>query len=199
MLFIGVFIVKYDADQLLQSIHWHNQNRRILMSALSQRALRLGNRYLSACLLLPRSTYTRRPQVAISALHFSTNKEEKESLQDTINRIKNEGKQPDEQTTTTSDKNDIFRKAADFFGSFQEEVSKTWQDLVQSGGAKDINKKIRPTETVEGAVEYTGPVEIMVINPSENLTAWQRMQKRLTDAPIIQSKFILNAQRNNNQ
>jgi hypothetical protein len=44
---------------------------------------------------------------------------------------------------------------------------------------------------VEGAVEYTGPVEIMIINPSENLTAWQRMQKRLTDAPIIQSKFML--------
>ena len=165
------------------------------MSALSHRAaLRLGNRYLSASHLLSRSTtYTRRPQVAISVQQFSTNKEEKESLQDTINRIKNEGKQTNEheQSTTTFDQNDIFRKAADFVGSFQEEVSKTWRDLVQSGGAKDINKKIRPTETVEGAVEYTGPVEIMIINPSENLTAWQRMQKRLTDAPIIQSKFML--------
>lgn len=58
--------------------------------------------------------------------------------------------------------------------------------MVQSNERKSINKKIHPTETEGGDAPYTGPVELMIIDPSEQLTAWERMQKRLTEAPIIQ-------------
>jgi len=73
-------------------------------------------------------------------------------------------------------------------------VSQTWGELLRSGDRKDINKKIagaHPHDTADGDKEYTGPVAIMVIDESENLTAWERMQKRLTDAPVIQGKYIL--------
>lgn len=122
----------------------------------------------------------------MAALQFSTEKE-KDSLKDAIHRINTEGKEDEEKTPESPDTTDFFRKAADFFGRFQDEVTATWQDLVKSGGPKDINKKIRPQETEEGDSAYTGPVDIMVIDPSEHLTAWQRMQRRLTEAPIIQS------------
>jgi len=73
------------------------------------------------------------------------------------------------------------------FSSFQGEVGLAWHELIHSGDRKSINKKLpRPEATAEGETDYTGPVDIMVIDPSENLTAWERMQKRLTDAPIIQ-------------
>jgi len=81
---------------------------------------------------------------------------------------------------------DVFRKSADVWASVTTEVGKAWQDLVASGRRKSINKKIHPVATAEGDTAYTGPVEIMVIDPSENLTAWERMQKRLTKAPVIQ-------------
>jgi hypothetical protein len=96
----------------------------------------------------------------------------------------------DAASSTTNVSNDIFRAGAQFWLSFQNEVSKTWNELLQSGQRKDINKKLttaHPVATAEGDREYTGPVAIMVIDPSENLTAWERMQKRLADAPVIQS------------
>ena len=83
------------------------------------------------------------------------------------------------------------RKASDFWSTATEEVGKTWEELLRSGERKDINKKIgRPQDTVDGDEEYTGPVSIMVIDESENLTAWERMQKRLTEAPVIQGKYF---------
>jgi hypothetical protein len=164
------------------------------MSASSLRAFRVGRRYLTSPRNFSPSTNAGRSQIVISATrHFSTENQEKGSLRDAINRIENEGKESSEETTakSSSDTTDIFRKTLDFFENVQSEVSKTWQDLVKSGGPKDINKKVRPTETVEGSKEYTGSVEIMIIDPSENLTAWQKMQKRLSDAPIIQCKSML--------
>lgn len=163
------------------------------MSASSSRALQLGRRYFLSPRNFPHSTNAGRSQRAPSTTrYFSTEKQEKGSLRDAVNRIENEGKENSEQTASpsSSDTSDIFRKAVDFFENVQSEVSKTWQDLVKSGGPKDINKKVRPTETVEGSKEYTGAVEIMIIDPSENLTAWQKMQKRLSDAPIIQCKSM---------
>jgi mitochondrial import inner membrane translocase subunit TIM44 len=84
---------------------------------------------------------------------------------------------------------DIFRRTADIWDNFKAELSSTWQDLVQSGERKSINKKIvvHPTETADGDKPYTGRVDIMVLDPDLHLTAWERMQKRLTAAPIIQS------------
>jgi hypothetical protein len=85
---------------------------------------------------------------------------------------------------------DALRTMAQVWTHFQTEISSTWQELLQSGERKDINKKLHvlhPVDTVAGNREYTGPVDVMIIDPSENLSTWERMQKRLTSAPIIQS------------
>lgn len=117
--------------------------------------------------------------------------EGKTSLKDAVNRIKGQGSS----STTTSgggggdgafDTNELFRLAADKWDSFRKEVSAAWQDLIKSGDRKSINKKITPVATAEGDKPYTGPVDIMVIDPSEHLTAWERMQRRLSEAPVIQ-------------
>lgn len=84
----------------------------------------------------------------------------------------------------------FMRSAAGKWSTFTEEVEKTWGELLRAGEAKSINKKIRhPEDTAEGEAEYTGSLEIMVIDESEHLTAWERMQKRLTEAPIISGKM----------
>lgn len=105
-----------------------------------------------------------------------------ESLRDTINRIK--GDSDSNEGSSAADEGT--RKATKMWDEFFESLNDTWTDLLNSGNRKGINKQIRkPMATEEGEQEYTGPVDIMVIDPSEHLTAWERMQKRLTDAPII--------------
>jgi len=116
-----------------------------------------------------------------------------DSLRDAVNRIKSkednsekkgEGK---EEPLDSDNNNELFDRAATGWNSLTSEVGSAWQDLVNSGVRKDINKKIHPAgDTPEGNMMYSGPVDIMVIDESENLTAWERMQRRLTDAPIIQ-------------
>jgi hypothetical protein len=116
-------------------------------------------------------------------------KEPGESLRDTIDRMKqSSGGEADKKSSGDANVNNFLSKAADTWASFSEEVGKTLTELLASGQRKDINKKIlkHPEATAEGEREYTGPVEIMIIDPSDNLSAWERMQKRLTDAPIIQ-------------
>jgi len=118
----------------------------------------------------------------------------KDDLRDTINRINksdSDDKKGDETSSNSSNNeqtDDMFRRAADTWGSFSSEVGSAWDDLINSGKSKDINKKIHPTESDDDGStnDYTGPVEIMIIDESENLTAWERMQRRLTEAPIIQ-------------
>jgi mitochondrial import inner membrane translocase subunit TIM44 len=135
---------------------------------------------------------------------FSTSDDKKPSLKETIERMqKKDAAEEHDSNTATKEKmnssssstdkvdlNDFLRKMADTWDAFSKEVSVTWQELIRSGEAKGINKKIvhvtHPTETDAGNAPYTGPVDIMVIDPSEHLTAWERMQKRLTKAPIIQ-------------
>eukprot|EP00804_Cyclotella_cryptica_P013663 CCRYP_018775-RA/>CCRYP_018775-RA protein AED:0.06 eAED:0.06 QI:345/1/1/1/0.5/0.33/3/162/387 len=83
--------------------------------------------------------------------------------------------------------------------SFLDTLSQTWQDLLSAGAPKDINKKLlRPTpnddspnysnddEAADKYEEYRGSKDIMVIDPEEHLGAWERMERRLKDAPIIQ-------------
>jgi hypothetical protein len=126
---------------------------------------------------------------------FSTDSKKKEnkdasdgdSLRDAIHRLKQE-KDDDDDDNVNISSNDFFRKAADLFDTAKAEVALTWQELVNAGKPKSINKKIHPTETAEGNAEYTGSVEIMVIDESEHLTAWERMQRRLAEAPIIQGR-----------
>ncbi len=84
--------------------------------------------------------------------------------------------------------------------SFLQTVSQTWDDLIASGQAKDINKKIGNAApySSEGVPDYRnddaaadkyesykGNRDIMVIDPQEHLSAWERMERRLRDAPII--------------
>jgi len=115
---------------------------------------------------------------------------EKQTLRDTVNRLKGEGSEASGSSTGAGGGASAF----DFLRSlvhskqlesFQGEIAKTWHELVHAGERKNINKKIHPVETPGGDAPYTGSVDIMVIDPSENLTAWQRMQRRLTEAPII--------------
>jgi len=126
-----------------------------------------------------------------------TNEAKKESapgdtLRDTVNRLKSKTKKEGDVDSASSsgggdDNRDFLHKAADLWDGFAKEVGLAWQDLIKAGDRKDINKKLKhPEATAEGEKKYTGPVEIMVIDESEHLTAWERMQRRLTDAPIIQ-------------
>jgi hypothetical protein len=120
-------------------------------------------------------------------------KDEGESLKDAVRRMQQEkGGSSSSDGNNFDDPriNDFVRQASDVWSNVTEEVGKTWGELLRSGERKDINKKIRhPEDTVDGEQEYSGPVAIMVIDESENLTAWERMQKRLTDAPLIQGKY----------
>jgi hypothetical protein len=114
-----------------------------------------------------------------------------ESFEDTVKRMQSEGKSKGETSGKDDDRSpeadDLMRKVASSWTSFSEEVGKVWQELLKSGERKDINKKIlHPEFRSEGEAPYTGPVDIMIIDESEHLTAWERMQRRLTDAPIIQ-------------
>jgi len=129
------------------------------------------------------------------------------SLKDTVERLQRKDEKPDandegsnadvkkdetgdspsaDKSSFSFNSSDVFRRAADYWDTFKEEVGHTWQQLIKSGERKSINKKIHPVETAGGDAPYTGPVDIMVIDESEHLTAWERMQKRLTKAPIIQ-------------
>jgi hypothetical protein len=137
---------------------------------------------------LPQSRY-----LSTTSKNDQKEKTDDESLRDTLNRMKSESDTTasgSEASPSSKATDDIFRTGAQFWLSFQKEVASTWNELVQSGQRKDINKKLttaHPVATAEGDREYTGPVAIMVIDPSENLTAWERMQKRLAEAPVIQS------------
>jgi len=129
-----------------------------------------------------------------------SNKNNNENLRETLNRIRgNSGSQENDDQAGGS-QNEFFQRAAKGWSYFSEELSNTWQELLQSNQRKNINKKIHHMPTKEGdstsAASYDGPLEIMVIDESENLTAWERMQKRLTEAPIIQGMMSANVSKN---
>jgi import inner membrane translocase subunit TIM44 len=155
-------------------------------------AVRISSRRGSALLLRRREWVSNNPASRLqSVVHFSTDpSEKKDDLRDTVNRIKSEDSDTttkDSSSSSSDGTNDLFRRAADTWELFSAELGTAWDELINSGKSKDINKKlVRPTESAEGNIEYTGPVEIMVIDESEHLTAWERMQRRLTEAPIIQ-------------
>lgn len=96
--------------------------------------------------------------------------------------------------------NQYLEKLTSMGASFLDTVSQTWDELIASGQAKDINKKIgnAAPSPAEGAPDYSnddaaadkyesykGNRDIMVIDPQEHLSAWERMERRLRDAPII--------------
>jgi len=131
--------------------------------------------------------------------------ESKESLRDTINRLKGE----DDTNTANdgggnSDKSDnqtdeILRNVSSAFDSFSTSLSETWGELINSNQPKDVNKKIDDWHTSrpgnvddddnEAADKYEGTTAVMIIDESENLNAYERIQKRLSEAPLIQDIF----------
>lgn len=121
-------------------------------------------------------------------------REGKETLEETVKRMQQEGKGDSSANDDSSNPqlDGFLRQATDGWSNFSEEVGKTWGDLLRSGERKDINKKlVHPEDTVEGDAPYTGTVDIMVIDEDEHLTAWERMQRRLTEAPIISGEWVV--------
>lgn len=141
--------------------------------------------------------------------------EKKKDLRESIERLKNESntennestdKTKDDSTSATEETNPHMEKLTSMSSSIFATISETWDELIASGQAKDINKKIgTPTDGGEGGdkphyeddneaadkyEEYKGSKDIMLINPEEHLSAWERMERRLRDAPIIQGEFL---------
>jgi len=129
-----------------------------------------------------------------------SNKEEGETkttsdLRDTIHRLKSEhDNQETKNNNPNSDSNansnsSPLDTAQGFLSSFMSEVGKTWEELLDSGSAKGINKRIGEAKNDAAPVEvYKGPTDLMMIDESEHMGAWEKMQKRLSEAPIIQGK-----------
>lgn len=144
----------------------------------------------------PNFIASQRP-VGLRIRHFSAKADDskeqkdtnvKESLQDTVRRMQQKDGANGGADESNTQVDDFMRKARESWSTFSDEVSKTWEDLLRSGDRKDINKKLiqhRPEDTAEGDKPFTGSVAIMVIDESEHLTAWERMQRRLAEAPII--------------
>jgi len=125
-------------------------------------------------------------------------------LRESIERLKGENKDENARKGDESSADDApnphVEKLTAMGASFLDVISATWQELVASGQAKDINKKIgTPANEVSGDPnyadddeaankyeEYKGSRDVMVIDPKEHLSAWERMERRLRDAPIIQ-------------
>lgn len=117
-----------------------------------------------------------------------------DSLRDTVNRLKGE-EQGDSSSDSDHRTNEIVDKFMTSFQSFSSSVSETWQELVESEKPKDINKKVADIhesapgksedDDNEAADNYEGTTAIMIIDEEENMNAFERIQKRLSEAPII--------------
>jgi mitochondrial import inner membrane translocase subunit TIM44 len=129
-------------------------------------------------------------------------KQKKKDLRETINKLKGDksNTRTDESTsadTSSTANNEHLDKFTSVASSFMASISETWNDLIASGEAKDINKKIgtpsdseqpnyaNDDEAADKYEEYKGSKDIMLVDPEEHLSAWERMEKRLRDAPII--------------
>jgi import inner membrane translocase subunit TIM44 len=122
-------------------------------------------------------------------------KKSKDSLRDTVNRLKEESGSNESKSSTSSEtSNEMFVKLADAWSSFRAGVSEAWTELIHSNKPKDINKKIhdvKPPSAADddnaAADKYEGTTAIMIVNEEDHLNAFERMQKRLSEAPVIQS------------
>lgn len=135
---------------------------------------------------------------------FSTNEnknEEKQSkttsdLRDTVNRLKSEAGKTDSESESTeankegSSSSSSLNSIQGFFSSFSSGVAEAWKELLDSGSPKGINKRIggNKPKAPKPVEDYDGPTDIMIIDESEHLGAWEKMQRRLSEAPIIQGK-----------
>lgn len=132
-------------------------------------------------------------------------KKKKKDLRESVEKLKGDQSNKNDEsasadTSSTTD-NEHLDKLALITSSFVTSLSETWNELIASGQAKDINKKIgspsaggnpnyaNDDEAADKYEEYAGSKDIMLIDPEEHLSAWERMEKRLRDAPIIQGTF----------
>ena len=137
--------------------------------------------------------------------HFSTDEKnekkdekKKDSLRDTINRMKGDKEADSSSSSNSESQNELLSKVADSWASFSSSVSETWNELINSNQPRDINKKLhesRPGSSADddeaAAKKYEGSSAVMIIDEDEHLTAFERIQRRLSEAPIIQN--ILNS------
>lgn len=143
-------------------------------------------------------------QSTVLCRHFSAEVDEskkKKDLRESIEKLKNDNTEESKNEETKIEMDPRLERMVDMAGSFVDSISQTWQDLVSAGAAKDINKKIgtpvvnddspnfsNDDEAADKYEEYKGSKDIMLIDPEEHLSAWERMQRRLKDAPIIQGE-----------
>ena len=136
----------------------------------------------------------------------------KKDLRESIERLKGESSaggdndgSSSEKSTSSDNINPHIEKITSIGTSFLRSLAQTWDELIASGQAKDINKKIgtpistddnKPNysnddEAADKYEKYKGSKDIMVIDPQEQLSAWERMERRLRDAPIIQGEIVI--------
>lgn len=121
-------------------------------------------------------------------------KEKDKSLFDTINRIKSEtsGDRDDKENAKKEENkestNDIVYNIKQHIIQFQDSLIETWHELLESGKSKGIQERVKEAESLKKQKNsYKGTTELMIIDEDENLGAWEKMQRRLSSAPIIQS------------
>lgn len=119
-----------------------------------------------------------------------TNKNE--SFRDTINRIQGEHSSSDSSSSSSSS-DETLHKLSSAYSSFTTSLSETWHELLHSNQPQDVNKKLTPSKSGnkfeddnEAADKYEGTTAIMIIDEEENLNAYERIQRRLSEAPLIQ-------------
>ena len=131
---------------------------------------------------------------------------DQKSLRDTIDRLqrgggsKNKNAKDDPNSTETPNDSGAIHSVSTAFRSFTEAVGQTWTDLLESSEPRNVNKKLsdiqkaQPGRTTdddhEAAEMYEGSTAIMVIDEDQNMSAFERIQRRLSEAPIIQGELI---------
>lgn len=118
-------------------------------------------------------------------------KKDTSDLRESVKRMQGHDKDDeDSQQQPPQDENELLGTARGYLSAFTDEVAHTWQELVDSGKPKGINKKILPTSSQEesstAAADYEGTKALMIIDESENMGAFEKIQRRLSEAPIIQ-------------
>eukprot|EP01083_Nonionella_stella_P152176 487429_1 len=124
-----------------------------------------------------------------------TKKKDTDSLHDAINRMKGEdGSEGGTSSSSSFSNDDVLYKISNAASSFTDAVSETWEELINSNKSKDVNKSIHEPRSAsasdidnEAADNYEGTTAIMLFDEEENLGTFDKMQRRLSEAPIIQN------------
>jgi import inner membrane translocase subunit TIM44 len=125
--------------------------------------------------------------------------EKKKDLRESIEKLKSDNAKESKEEEPQTEVDPRLERLSSMTTSFIDSLSQTWRDLISAGAPKDINKKIgtpvvdtdspnygNDDEAADKYEEYKGSKDIMLIDPQEHLSAWERMERRLKDAPIIQ-------------